>query len=165
MTSNRQIDALKVLVSASADLKPMNIRLYHHLIERSKGFTREVAVVLTEESGFTAKEIRELALNFERGRSRHGSTRIHEVLIAMGIEWKVSTHYGNLKDGVLDSFGQFPGIPADRGGHGDCKAPMRYTFWLAKRHYSKDATVVRCSKEMLEKITLEIDLYGSKVFA
>lgn len=166
MVTQRQVDSLKFLVWVSQDLNDMNKRLHHFLIDQSHLFTREVAVVLDERTGFSKEEIQKIAYNFEDGWRRHGTTRLHQVLVAMGVEWKLSVHYGHYDvNGHLDNSGQFAGEPEGLASESARKegCPMRYTFWLSKRMYGRgdgEINVVTCSKEALDRIDLKVDIHS-----
>ncbi|HEY4475690.1 MAG TPA: hypothetical protein VJB92_03140 [Candidatus Paceibacterota bacterium] len=67
------------------------------------------------------------------------STHLNEMMKLMGVKLLFSNHYGHYDEtGEFNTVGMFPGW-GDRApaGHENDRydMPIRYTFWLAEKHY------------------------------
>lgn len=159
MITDRQIAALKYLISATKDGNPTVKQIMYFLIDQSEGLTKEVCVTLTQNrEGFTADEINHDAHKMSGLGSCNCNTHIHQIMIAMGTEFGFSVHYGGHgEDGKFDTSGMFPGAPKHMVMDEKLTildAPMRYTYWLAKGFYSRTAKVIPVTRAELEAIDL-----------
>lgn len=159
MVTERQIHALKYLISNARDGSSMVKQILWFLIDQSKSLTEEVCVTLTQDcGGFERQEIHRDALTMSSLTSSNCTTHIDQILIAMGTEFCFSVHYGNFdEDGKFNPSGMFSGIPRSMVSDESLtvvNAPMRYTYWLAKKGYSGTARVIPVSRAELVAIDL-----------
>ncbi len=162
--TRKQIAALKYLICEynKKNKRELAQKVLWFLITQSRALTRSVCLTLTEEvGGFTAKEVHEVAFGIDNMLSSNGVTHLHELLDLMGSRLNFSLHYGDFNPtrtgDPFSTAGQFAGHSVDKvrlpeqTEHGH---RLRYTFWLAKEHCSRRATLVVVTKEKLGTINL-----------
>ncbi len=165
MTVN-QIAALKHLIFVSRVGTTLSKRIMWCLINESKGLTEEVCLTLTEDQRLSDKEeIHNAAYGIDGMRSANCQTHIDEIMVAMGSKLHFSLHYGDFNPrrtgDPFNSDGQFAGCPREMIGSQDRVEgltkegmPLRFTFWLSKKSYSRNVRFVETSRAELEKIGL-----------
>ena len=162
MITPKQIAALKYMIFRAKNENEISKRVLAFLIDQSEGLTKEVCISLVaDREGYTAEEIRAAGHGVGSMESGNGSTHVHELLDAMGSELNFSVHYGDFDSSRSDdpfiSDGQFAGWSrhqVTRPGLVREDMPMRYTFWLSKKNYSRQATLVGATRQKLEQIDL-----------
>ena len=125
------------------------------LLNESRKLTTEVCLSLTDKcNGYDATQIRSLTDDFNE-------VNLTEFLKLIKSKFIFNLHYGNIIKGdtenKLNTDGMFAGIERSfvtsdefiREG-----MPLRYTFWLSKKLYSKEAKILKITKEKLEQIKL-----------
>ncbi|RJO58897.1 hypothetical protein C4546_04840 [Candidatus Parcubacteria bacterium] len=161
MVTARQIAALKYLIFVTRTDIPLTKQILAFLIDRSEELTKDVCLTLVaDREGYSGKEIHALALALDEIRSR---IHLNELLLAMGCELIFSFHYGDFdpsrSDKIFSTAGQFAGAPEHLVSTDPELAqegmPMRYTFWLSRGYYSRQATLVIATRETLEQIDLK----------
>ena len=159
MFTTRQIAALKYIIFNLDKETELSKRVLAFLIDSSEGFTEEVCLSLVDgREGYDAGQISAAA---------HGVDNINitnhlcQILDAMGSGFKFSVHYGDFDPSrVGDPFnsdGMFPGIDesqVSRKGLVREGMPLRYTFWLSRTPYSRQAKLVVATMEKLNQIDL-----------
>tara|TARA_B100000745_G_scaffold291264_1_gene230858 strand:- start:3041 stop:3577 length:537 start_codon:yes stop_codon:yes gene_type:complete len=162
MFTERQINALKYVIAYSKDGNSLVKQMFWLLLDESKLMRKEVCITLIEGEGFSEEEVRDAGYGASGFSSTLGSTQIDQIMIAMGTDFRFSYHYGRYGEDGLDTSGQFAGISEERmlASAEDAKAlvkegvPVAYTFWLARDHYSRTATLVPVVREQLISIDL-----------
>jgi len=156
----KQIAALRYMIFNAKNGTELSKRILAFLIDQSEGLTREVCLTLVEgREGYSAEEISDAAVGVGGMDSANGTTHLHELLLAMGSEINFSVHYGDFDPArVGDKFcydGQY------RGQQGNCPhglarevMPLRYTFWLSKKSYSREVELVTATRAVLDQIDL-----------
>jgi hypothetical protein len=162
MFTKRQIAALKYLILKAPVESQIAKLVLTMLIDESEMLTREVCLTLVEgDSGYNADEISYAAHAESAFTSSNCPTHLNEIMKAMGSDLFFCCHYGDfdpLREGnPFSTEGQFAGC--SRQQVSDPKLltegmPMRYTFWLAREYYSKQAVLVGATRETLEKVDL-----------
>lgn len=163
MVTEKQFTALKYLICVSEDGNDLMKRILVFLIDQSEGLTKEVCLTLQDgREGYSGEEIHKAAINGMF--SSNGNTHLNELMILMGSELDFSLHFGDFdptREGdPFNTDGQFPGFPKESVAGGDeglvrKDMPTRYTFWLSRGSYSRDASPVVATRKKLEKIKLE----------
>ena len=164
----KQIAALKYLIFIAKDGTELTKRVLAFLIDQSESLTKDVCLTLVENvSGYSADEINKAVNGFHAMLSCNCTTHLDRIIVAMGGEVLPSYHFGDFDPSrtgdPFNSDGIFPGFPEElvcapkeripglvREG-----MPLRYTFWLAKGHYSRKATLVKATRGELEAIDLQ----------
>lgn len=162
MLTTQQVAALKYLIfkaePQAGSVGDLTKRILAFLIDQSDGLTKDVCVTLWDgRDGFTGAEIGHAALFEGRFHSCNCTTHLNVLMVLSGAEdVRFDCHYGHPNNGEFDTLGQFPGFdPAQTGGVVHPKdAPIRYTFWLSKGFYSRTATQIPVTREMLNAIDL-----------
>lgn len=163
MVTRKQIAALKYMIFASKNGIPLSKQILSLLIDRSQKLTKDVCLSLVEgREGYVADEISAAAHSVGAMRGSNCTTHLGALCHLMGVKFTFSVHYGDFdptrKGDPFNNSGQFSGLPAKtvrdpklaRKG-----MPMRYTFWLAKKAYSRQAELIETNREELEKIDLK----------
>lgn len=111
--------ALRYLVLVAKEMDDLTKRLFYFLLDRSKGLTEDVCVVLEEDkNGFTATDQRAIFHAWDCMNSSGCRIHMPAVMKAAGSIMYPSCHSGNLiKGGVFGS---------KRGTS---------TFWIAREHF------------------------------
>jgi len=147
--TQKQISALKHLISVARDVPVLTKKILWFLIEASEMITKEVAVTLWENrDGFTVEEINEVFMGMKSMRSCNWVVHLDEIMYLLGTDFEFEYHYGHLDpkaDAGFNSDGQFKNVNHEH--------PTRFTFWLA-RGYSRDAITLPITKTDLEVIDL-----------
>jgi hypothetical protein len=114
---------------------------------------------VADREGYTADEINAAALGVSSMESCTGTTHLHEILDAMGSEFSFSHHYGDFDQRrtgePFSQAGQFAGWPQADSVSRQEGMPLRYTFWLSRQNYSRQAALVVATREELKQINLE----------
>ncbi len=157
MFTSKQISALRYMIFSAKNGTELSMRVLAFLIESSEEFTKEVCLSLVaDREGYTADEISAAARGVDAMVSCNGTTHLQELLAVMGSDLHSSFHYGDFDPARTDR----PFNCDEDLGLFSENMPPRYTFWLAKKHYSKQATLVVATREELERIDLnKPDLY------
>lgn len=163
--TQRQIAALKYMIFIARPGVELTKRVLAFLIDQSEGLTKEVCLTLTEGcQGYSAEEINIAAHGMSAMRSCNSTTHLSEILDVMGSELDFDVHYGDFdptREGdPFSNAGQFAGWDASlvRGQDAELVRegmPLRYTFWLARKFFSRGAVLVTTTREELEKINLK----------
>lgn len=164
--TDRQIAALRYLVDKSQEASDLAKQIVVFLVNASQGLTQEVCLTLVAgRDGYSAKEITAAEKDVGGMVSANWTTHLNELLAAMGSDLVVSYHYGDFdpnrrgdkfnSDGIFANLANTPGITIV-GPASTMKAglPLRYTFWLAKEHYSQEATLITATRQDLAGIDL-----------
>jgi hypothetical protein len=163
ITANKQIAALKYLIFKSKDGNELSKRVLAFLIDSSEGLTKDVCLSLVAgREGYGAEEIHGAADGAYNMQSCDGTTHLDQVFYVMGSELGFSYCYGDFDstraDDPFNNDGQFAGVPlstVSRPGLAAEGMPVRFTFWLSKGNYSRDAELVVATREDLESINLK----------
>ncbi len=118
---------------------------------------------LAESTGeYTSDEVYQAGIGVGAMQSGNCTTHLHEILEVTGTGLNFSVHYGDFdpsrKGDPCNTDGQFAGWDSSqvtRPGLVREGMPMRYTFWLACKDYSRKATLVVATREELEAIDLK----------
>lgn len=163
MLTDKQISALRYLIFKSKDGNELTKKILAFLVEQSHGLSEEVCLTLVEDrEGYTAEEIRDAAVGVDEMLSSNRRTHLHEILQAMGRNFRFCIHYGDYdptRDGdPFNSDGQFAGATKEQVG-GEVNLlregmPIRFTFWCAKDFYSRTAKLVKVTREFLDQIDI-----------
>lgn len=160
MITAKQITALKYMIFNAKNGTELSKRVLAFLIDSSEELTKEVCLSLVaDREGYTADEISAAGHGVGAMESCNCTTHLCELLDVMGSELSFSVHYGDFDPArANDPFsqaGQFAGWhQADPESRRE-GMPLRYTFWLSKKNYSRQATLVVATREELEQINLE----------
>ncbi len=160
MFTSKQIAALRYMIFNAKNGTELSKRVLAFLIESSEELTKEVCLSLVaDREGYTADEISAAGHGVGGMDSCNGTTHLDQILAAMGSELSFSVHYGDFDpthtDDPFSQAGQFAGWPqADLESRRE-GMPMRYTFWLSKKNYSRQAKLVVATREELDQINLE----------
>jgi hypothetical protein len=168
MATDKQIAALKYLITKSKQGNDLVKKILWLLIDASENLTRPVSISLVEkESGFTADELRSAAISWKTMVSCNLTTHLHALCELAGTNLFFSAHYGAYEEsGEFSTEGMFSGIPREMAsGHENDRdnMPVRYTFWLAEKTYghSGQGHPVKATREEIETIDIYHDyLYG-----
>lgn len=163
MFTSKQIAALRYMIFNAKNGNELSKRVLAFLIESSEELTKEVCLSLVaDREGYTADEISAAGYGVHDMESCNGTTHIDQILDAMGSELSFSVHYGDFDptrtDDPFSSDGQFAGyskFKVTRPGLLREGMPLRYTFWLSKQDYSRQAALVVATREELEQIDLK----------
>ena len=163
MFTTRQIAGLRYMIFNAKAGTDLSKRILAFLIDRSEELTKEVCLTLVENrEGYTADEISAAAYGVGAMQSSCRTTHLDELLCVMGSELCFSVHYGDFDPDragdLFNSDGQFAGwdrTQVARDGKIREGMPLRYTFWLAKRLYSRRTALVASTREELEQINLK----------
>jgi hypothetical protein len=163
MLTKKQIAALKFMIFEAKDGTPLTKQILSLLIDRSQELTKDVCLSLVDgREGYGADEINVAAHGVGAMTSGNGTTYLDELCVLMGAQLGFSVHYGDFdptrSEDQFDTSGMFPGAPLKtvsdprlvREG-----MPMRYTFWLSKKNYSRQAELITANREELEKIDIK----------
>ena len=159
----KQIAALKYMIFVAKNGTELSKRVLGFLIDQSKELTKEVCLTLVaDREGYTADEVNAAAYGVDAMKNCNYTTHLNQLLHVMGSELTFSIHYGDFDPARIDdpfnSDGQFVGwdeSQVSRPGLIREGMPLRYTFWLSKQLYSRQATLVVAKREKLEQIDLE----------
>lgn len=162
MVTSKQIAALKYLVFVAKNGSKLSKQVLAFLIDQSEGLTKEVCLTLVaDRDGYTADEINVAGHGVGGMESCNFTTHLHELLVLMGSKLNFSLHYGDFDPtragDPFNSDGQFFGCAVhqvSRPGLIRKGMPLRYTFWLSKQDYSRQAKLVVATREKLEQIDL-----------
>ncbi len=144
MLTQSQLDALKYLILVSKDGEVLAKKILLHLIAHSERLTKEVCLTVIEgREGFTSEEIEKAAYGVHDMQSSNGTTHLSEVMVAMGASMLFNLHSGD-----FDPDRQ--GDPFNHEFEKDRR--KRYTFWLDRTFYSREATYIPTSKVDLQKV-------------
>ncbi len=163
MITEEQLSALKYIIFQQRDVIEPTKQLLSLLIDESQALTRDVCTTLSAKDGISAEMISLIAREVDRLMSESGSVYLNELIKLMGTDFLFSLHYGHYVVGEknhLDKAGMFAGIDPSRvltssparsveQGH-----PVRYTFWLARKCYSKEAELFETTEEKLKAVDL-----------
>jgi hypothetical protein len=163
MFTFKQIAALRYMIFNAKNGTELSKRVLAFLIEASEELTKEVCLSLVaDREGYTADEILAAGCGVSSMESCNGTTHLDQILHAMGSELRFSVHYGDFDpartDDSFNSDGQFAGCSRSqvtRPGLVREGMPLRYTFWLSKTNYSRRATLVVATRELIEQINLK----------
>ena len=163
MVTSKQIAALKYMIFIAKNGTDLSKRVLAFLIDQSEELTKEVCLTLmADREGYTADEVNAAAHGMHGMESCNGTTHLDQILHAMGSEFSFSVHYGdfdpNRPDDPFNTDGMFAGCDRSqvtRLGLILEGMPLRYTFWLSKQEYSRQAKLVVAVREELEQINLE----------
>lgn len=163
MFKSKQIVALKYMIFRSKDGNELSKQVLALLVDSSERLTKDVCLSLVaDREGYTIDEISTVVSGVGEMQNSYGTTHINEILDVMGSKLKFSYHYGDFDPSRTDdSFncdGQFAGhseSKVSRPGLVREGMPLRYTFWLSKDDYSRQATLVVATREDLEQINLK----------
>lgn len=163
MVTAKQIAALRYMIFNAQDGTDLSKRVLAFLLTQSEGLTKEVCLTLVEDrEGYTGNEIHDAGLGVGAMQSSNCITRLHALLYLTGSELNYSVHYGDFdpirSDDPFNCDGQFAGHDVSkvaRPGLVRTGMPLRYTFWLARSPYSRDATLVTASRRKLGRINLK----------
>lgn len=163
MFTTKQIAALKYLIFNAKDGTELSKRVLAFLIESSERLTKEVCLSLVaNREGYTAEEISAAGLGVGCMNSSQGTTHLNEIFDVMKCKLSFSLHYGDFdptrENDPFNCDGQFAGLDLSkvhRPGLAREGMPTRYTFWLSKKLYSRQATLVIATREELEQINLK----------
>ncbi len=146
MFTDRQLAAFKYLISQSRDASVLGKRLVLILLEKSERFTKEVCVTLEsglpEKGGYLGSELDDMMESLCEMSSDAGSTHIDGLLAVLGVDFVFSSHDGVFKMNTEMS-------APERRRESTC-----YTFWLAKKLYSRDAIRVFIDRKEFEWVDL-----------
>lgn len=153
MVTDKQIAALKYMIFISKDGREMAKKILFCLINKSERLTKDVYFTLTQkEDWLNREEVDRNARSVGAMQSVNCSTHLNEIMEVLGADLRFSVHYGHFSSvGSFNTEGMFPS--AREGDRAD--APMRYTFWLARKLYSRSATEVAVSRAELDAIDLK----------
>lgn len=162
MFTAKQIAALKFLLYNANVRNQTTKQILALLINRSRKLAKEVCLTLVQDrDGYTAEEIDAAAKTVSILLSSNSTTHLNEVLKAMGSDFVFSVHYGDFNPSrSKDQFsaeGMFAGFDKSQVSDGKLLTegmPLRYTFWLAKDYYSRQAVLVKATRDSFEKINL-----------
>lgn len=162
MITQTQIAALKYLIFNAKNGTELSKRVLTFLIDQSQGLKREVCLTLVEDrEGYTGKEIDSAARGVSGMVSCNCTTHLGALASLSGSELFFSVHYGDFdpkrSGDKFSSAGIFAGAPLSMVSHPSNAQeglPMRYTFWLAKKHYSRTAELVTATRKDLDLIDL-----------
>ena len=163
MFTSKQIAALRYMSFNAKNGTELSKRVLALLIESSEELTKEVCTSLVaDREGYTADEISAAGHGVGNMESCNGTTHIDQILHAMGSELSFSVHYGDFDptrtDDPFNTDGMFAGwdrSQVSRDGLISEGMPLRYTFWLSKKNYSRQAKLVVATREELDQINLE----------
>ncbi len=143
MLTKKQLIALQYVIAAAPDGNKFAKQLHFFLLAQSAGLTKEVCITLQEGDEWPKAELRKEAHGIDSMWSSTASTHLPEIMAAMGTRFIYSLHYGHYgENGEFDTKGQLA----------ECKAPLRYTFWLAHECYADAATKLTATRKELEAI-------------
>ncbi|MEK7662343.1 MAG: hypothetical protein AAB355_02525 [Patescibacteria group bacterium] len=163
MFTSKQISALRYMIFNAKNGTELSKRVLAFLIESSEELTKEVCLSLVaDREGYTADEISAAGHGVGSMESCNGTTHLDQILHVMGSELSFSIHYGDFDptrtDDPFNSDGMFGGwdrSQVTRPGLILEGMPLRYTFWLSKKNYSRQAALVVATREELEQIDLK----------
>ncbi len=163
MPTSKQIAALRYMIFIAKNGTELSKRVLAFLIESSEGLTKDVCLSLVaDREGYTGDEIHAAGCGVGGMQSSNGTTHLNELLDVMGSKLTFSVHYGDFDptriDDPFNNDGQFPGCrlsQVSRPGLIRKDMPIRYTFWISREEYSRQATLVFTPREEHEQIDLE----------
>ena len=171
MLSEQQIAALKFLVFTAKDGTELTKRLVAFLGHKFiYEVGEELCITLVDgREGYSAQEIHAAAVGLHAMNSVNGTTHLGALQALIGSQLRFQYHYGDFDptraDDPFNSDGQFAGAdPSLVSNPGAIIGglPVRYTFWLSYKPYSRQAKLVMATREELEAINLqESGLYPS----
>jgi hypothetical protein len=133
--SDKQISALKFMIirAPTSDLLKQILIL---LIKNSRGMTCDVQITISAGEMFNTEEITSIASDLEGASSLNGHINLGALVHLTGSKLVFCYHNTSTTE------------------------VFAYTFWLAKKPYSKKARQVRVSKEILDGVNIrESGLY------
>lgn len=162
MFTKKQIAALKYVIFEAKNVSNLSKQISAFLIDRSKKLTKDVCLTLVENrEGYTAKEINAAVNGIGWMASSSGATHLDQIIIAMGSEFRFAVHYGDFnprrKGDPFNNAGQFAGVDASKVMDLELTRegmPLRYTFWLSGKYYSRQSKLVIANRQKLEQIDI-----------
>ncbi|MFZ2523505.1 MAG: hypothetical protein WAW92_03940 [Minisyncoccia bacterium] len=159
MYTTKQIAALRYMIFRAKDGSELSKRVLAFLIDSSDGLTKEVCLSLVaDREGYNTEEISAAGHGVSDMQSCNGTTHLSQIMVAMGNDLYFSVHYGDFDPSrpgdPFSQAGQFAGIPQADPVSRQEGMPMRYTFWLSRENYSREAKLVTVKREELEQINL-----------
>ena len=163
MFTSKQIAALRYMIFNAKNGTELSKRVLAFLIDQSEKLTKEICLTLVaNREGYTADEISDAAYGVHGMKSCNGTTHLDQIFHVMGSKFGFSYHYGDYDPARIDdpfnSAGQFAGCGVRSVTDPELVRegmPLRYTFWLSKKNYSRQAALVIATREELEQINLE----------
>src|SRR3989344_7416148 len=163
MITDKQIAALKYMIFNAEHGADLSKRVLAFLIDQSERLTKEVCLTLVaDRERYTAEEIRNAGHEMGAMSSSNCTTHLAELLRVTGSELNFSYHYGDFDptraEDKFNCDGQFAGHMESQVVHPGLVRkgmPLRYTFWLSKENYSRQATLVVATRKELEQINLQ----------
>ena len=160
MFAAEQVAALKYLIFNAKDVDELAKRVLAFLIDHSEGLQTEVCLTLTDsKEGYGADEIQGAADSCSAMQSSCETTHLNELMTLMGCDLSFCLHYGDFDpQRTPDAFcadGQFEGARLDQvtdPGAIRTGLQLRYTFWLCRKDYSRQAKFLPVIRQQLEQI-------------
>src|SRR3989344_1897081 len=162
MITKKQVVALKYMIFKANDGTDLSKRVLAFLIDQSRMLTREICLTLVDNrEGYMADEINAAARGIDAMYSCNCKTKLGAILHVMGSKLQFSVHYGDFNPSrngdPFNTDGQFAGFNRSQvQSDGEIREgmPVRYTFWLSKRFYSRREVLVTATRKRLELIDL-----------
>lgn len=137
MFTEKQITAVKYLITASRDGYALSRQIMCLLVDHSERLTKEVCVALLEgDQGFTSREINDVAHGVSILTSARGGTYVDQIMILMGTAFHFRTLCVREESGL-----------------------MRCTFWLSEKPFSEKARIVHVTRATLAAALEKSALY------
>lgn len=137
--TEKQIAVVKYFLTMSKDMNLQAKKLAMFLIEKSKGFTQDVFVTLTESpNGLHKDEVFSAGAAFHDIQSCGYSTHLWAIMVGMDMPMEFSSHIGTLFEN-----GEIKHLPNNIASH---------TFWLSRKRYSREAKKLKISRKQLNAI-------------
>lgn len=175
MCTARQVAALKYLTFSNIKKGTLAKQILSILIDASEGLTKDVCLTLMEDrEGYSADEIEKAVANISQVLSSAAPVRFNELLILTGSNLRFCLHYGdfnpNRAGDKFDTSGQFASMGLQRSQVSKESLltkgmPLRYTFWLAQKYYSREAVFVAVTREVLEATNVDASREGDRMHA
>lgn len=159
MFTPEQRAALRYIIFKARNGNELTKRIMTHLLNESRGLTREVCLTLVaDREGYSGEDIQQAASGMHSMNSTNGSTHMNELMIAMGSDMRFDYHYGDYdpsrEGNPFSTAGMFPGWPIEKVAGAveepdlvEEGFPMRFTFWLSRKDYSSTAELVSVTSE------------------
>ena len=162
MVTAKQIAALKYMIFNAKNGTELSKRVLAFLIDQSEELTIEVCLTLVaNREGYTADEISAAAHGVRGMKSCNGTTHLDQILRVMGSELSFSYHYGDFDPArsadPFSSDGQFADWSSAQVSKPELLRegmPLRYTVWLSKQNYSRQANLLVATREEFKQIDL-----------
>lgn len=143
MITKKQIAALKYMIIKTPMASDLLKQILILLILRSGRLTRDVRIVISTTQGYSSNDILEATNGLQEMSSCNGKTHLGALVHLIGSRLQFCWHNTTNQYGSLAR-----------------RTNCCYTFWLAKKPYSKKARQVRVSKEILDGVNIrESGLY------